>query len=42
MLYEVITYTQASRVFRGSTPDGMPFTKDLSYLRGFILIYNYT
>ncbi|MBU3057675.1 flavohemoglobin expression-modulating QEGLA motif protein [Pseudomonas indica] len=34
-------YGNASRVFRGSTPDGLPFTKDLSYLKGFILIYNY-
>lgn len=35
------SYGSASRVFRGSTPDGLPFTKDLSYLKGFILIYNY-
>ena len=28
-------------MFRGSTPDGLPFTKDLSYLKGFIMIYNY-
>lgn len=35
------SYQNASRVFRGSTPDGLPFTKDLSYLKGFILIYNY-
>jgi uncharacterized protein (TIGR02421 family) len=34
-------YLAASRVFRGSTPDGGPFTKDLSYSKGFILIYNY-
>ena len=34
-------YSNASRVFRGSTPDGLPFTKDLSYLKGFIMIYNY-
>lgn len=34
-------YSNASRVFRGSLPDGLPFTKDLSYLKGFILIYNY-
>jgi uncharacterized protein (TIGR02421 family) len=34
-------YANASRVFRGSTPSGLPFTKDLSYLKGFILIYNY-
>ncbi|MDG9924680.1 MULTISPECIES: flavohemoglobin expression-modulating QEGLA motif protein [unclassified Pseudomonas] len=35
------SYGNASRAFRGSTPDGLPFTKDLSYLKGFILIYNY-
>ncbi len=35
------SYGNASRVFRGSAPDGLPFTKDLSYLKGFILIYNY-
>lgn len=35
------SYGNASRVFRGSTPTGLPFTKDLSYLKGFILIYNY-
>ena len=34
-------YSNASRVFRGSAPDGLPFTKDLSYLKGFIMIYNY-
>lgn len=34
-------YTQTSRVFRGSTPQGLPFTKDLSYLKGFIMVYNY-
>ncbi len=38
---EESSYTNTSRVFRGSTPDGLPFTKDLSYLKGFILIYNY-
>ncbi|OWP50518.1 flavohemoglobin expression-modulating QEGLA motif protein [Pseudomonas nitroreducens] len=35
------SYQNSSRVFRGSTPAGLPFTKDLSYLKGFILIYNY-
>ena len=35
------SYANSSRVFRGSLPDGLPFTKDLSYLKGFILIYNY-
>lgn len=34
-------YTFASRVFRGSTPDGGPFTKDVSYSKGFVLVYNY-
>ena len=34
-------YGNASRVFRGASPDGLPFTKDLSYLKGFIMIYNY-
>jgi uncharacterized protein (TIGR02421 family) len=35
------SYQSTIRVFRGSTPDGGPFTKDLSYSKGFILIYNY-
>jgi len=35
------SYSNASRVFRGSSPDGLPFTKDLSYLKGFIMVYNY-
>lgn len=35
------SYSNASRAFRGSLPTGLPFTKDLSYLKGFILIYNY-
>lgn len=34
-------YAAASRVFRGSLPDAGPFTKDISYNKGFILIYNY-
>lgn len=34
-------YNRAMRVFRGSLPTGGPFTKDLSYNKGFILIYNY-
>jgi len=33
-------YTLAQRVFRGSTPTGKPFTKDLAYIRGFVLVYN--
>lgn len=35
------SYQSALRVFRGSSLDGGPFTKDLSYSKGFILIYNY-
>ncbi|WP_040933465.1 flavohemoglobin expression-modulating QEGLA motif protein [Coxiella burnetii] len=35
------SYYDAVRIFRGSTPDQGPFTKDLSYSKGFILIYNY-
>lgn len=38
---ETESYHAASRVFRGSTPEGGPFTKDLSYSKGFVLIYNY-
>ncbi len=34
-------YTLAVRIFRGSTPDGGPFTKDLSYSKGFVLVFNY-
>ncbi|MGB9429976.1 MAG: flavohemoglobin expression-modulating QEGLA motif protein [Gammaproteobacteria bacterium] len=35
------SFANASRIFRGSTPDGQPFTKDLSYNKGFIMIFNY-
>lgn len=35
------SYTYSMRAFRGSTPDGGPFTKDLAYTKGFLLIYNY-
>ncbi|MFN3234575.1 MAG: flavohemoglobin expression-modulating QEGLA motif protein [Gammaproteobacteria bacterium] len=35
-------YNYSVRVFRGSLPSGIgPFTKDLSYARGFVLLYNY-
>ncbi|MBS0351417.1 MAG: flavohemoglobin expression-modulating QEGLA motif protein [Proteobacteria bacterium] len=34
-------YHASMRVFRGCLPDRGPFTKDLSYSKGFILIYNY-
>jgi len=40
-LTEKDSYQSTVRVFRGSTPDGGPYTKDLSYSKGFILIYNY-
>lgn len=40
-LSEEDSFANASRIFRGSTPDGQPFTKDLSYNKGFIMIYNY-
>lgn len=33
-------YTLTQRVFRGSLPTGKPFTKDLAYIRGFVLVYN--
>jgi uncharacterized protein (TIGR02421 family) len=35
------SYSYTNRVFRGSTPQGGPFTKDLVYSKGFVLIYNY-
>ncbi len=38
---ETESFNATARVFRGSVPDGGPFTKDLSYSKGFILIYNY-
>jgi uncharacterized protein (TIGR02421 family) len=34
-------YVAAVRVFRGSTPQGGPFTKDLSYSKGFVLVFNF-
>ena len=33
-------WTSAVRVFRGSTPTGGPFTKDLVYIRGFLEVYD--
>jgi uncharacterized protein (TIGR02421 family) len=30
-----------ARVFRGSRADAGPFTKDLSYIKGFVLVFNY-
>jgi uncharacterized protein (TIGR02421 family) len=35
------SYNITVRVFRGSTPVGRPFTKDLAYMRGFIQTYNF-
>jgi uncharacterized protein (TIGR02421 family) len=40
-LSEEDSYSNTRRVFRGSTPTAGPFTKDLAYSKGFILIYNY-
>lgn len=34
-------YSLASRVFRGSLPTMGPFTKDLSYCKGFVTVYNF-
>lgn len=38
---DIESYTNTTRVYRGSIPTGKPFTKDLAYTKGFILIYNY-
>ncbi len=38
---EASSYYNAVRVFRGCLPTQGPFTKDLSYSKGFMLIYNY-
>jgi uncharacterized protein (TIGR02421 family) len=36
------SYQHTMRLFRGSLPDGCgPFTKDLCYQKGFVLLYNY-
>jgi uncharacterized protein (TIGR02421 family) len=35
------SYAIAVRIFRGSTPTGRPFTKDLAYMRGFVQTYNF-
>lgn len=40
-LPEKQAYNCAVRVFRGSTPTGKPFTKDLAYNKGFIMLYNF-
>lgn len=40
---EEASYSQTVRIFRGALPDGScgAFTKDVSYSKGFVLIYNY-
>lgn len=38
---EDASYQASVRVFRGSHPKGGPFTKDIAYHKGFLLIYNY-
>src|SRR5262249_3285125 len=36
------SYHHAMRIFRGSLPEGCgPFTKDLCYSKGFVLVYNF-
>ncbi len=40
-LSEDEAYKQSVRVFRGSVPTGGPFTKDLAYAKGFVLLYNF-
>lgn len=40
-LDEEESFAFSSRVFRGSCPNGMPFTKDLTYIKGFVLTYNF-
>lgn len=35
------SWNLVSRVYRGSTAELPPFTKDISYIKGFILGYNY-
>jgi len=38
---EADAWTNAARVFRGSTPSGGPFTKDIAYSKGFVLTFSY-
>jgi uncharacterized protein (TIGR02421 family) len=40
-LSEDDSYNHTVRIFRGSVPEGGPFTKDLAYAKGFVLIYNF-
>lgn len=34
-------WTATARIFRGSTPQAGPFTKDIAYSKGFVLVYNF-
>ncbi|MGE4348181.1 MAG: flavohemoglobin expression-modulating QEGLA motif protein [Candidatus Berkiella sp.] len=38
---EDTAYSFTTRVFRGSLPTMGPFTKDLSYTKGFVTVYNF-
>lgn len=39
---DVQAITNAGRIFRGADLEGgLPFTKDIAYLKGFVLIYNF-
>lgn len=40
-LSDEVCFYASARIFRGCLPDAGPFTKDLSYSKGFVLIYNY-
>lgn len=40
-LSPIDAYYQTVRIFRGSVPTGGAFTKDLSYAKGFLLLYNF-
>jgi hypothetical protein len=39
-LDEPAAWSSSVRIFRGSTPTGRPFTKDLVYGRGFLEVYD--
>lgn len=38
---EFDSFVNSSRIFRGSTPNLGPFTKDISYSKGFVMVYNF-
>jgi len=40
-LSKEIAWTNTTRVFRGSLPNAGPFTKDISYSKGFVQLYNF-